>query len=71
MTTTPTSKTYQSINRVIEDDYRQHIEDTRLFLLFRHGKPVRLSWNELTATERQQQIAAQERAAYNVTFSIY
>jgi hypothetical protein len=65
------SKTYQSINRVIEDDYQAHVEDTPLFWVFRYGRPYHLTWNELTATERQQQIAAQERAAYNVTFNIY
>ena len=55
---------------VREDDLTAHIEDTRLFSLFRHGRHVNLTWNELTATEKRQQEAA-ARAAYVQAFDIY
>jgi hypothetical protein len=57
---------------VREDDLIQHIEDTsELFWVFRNGRNIKRSWNELTATEKAQQIEAQRRAAYCATFDIY
>jgi hypothetical protein len=66
MSTTPST-----INRVIESDYLPHIEDTRLFTVWRYGRAIKRSWNELTATEKQQQREAEARAAYIAEFSIY
>lgn len=56
------------VNRVIESDYSQHIEDSRLFTVWRQGHLVKRSWNELTSTERLQ---LQEADAYCILFCIY
>lgn len=53
---------------MIESDLMQHIEDERLFSLFRGGRFVKLSWNELTPIEKQQQREAAERANYQADF---
>lgn len=58
-------------NSFHEDDLMQHIEDTRLFHLFRHGRYCKLTWNELTATEKQQQREAAAREAYVAMNGIY
>lgn len=60
-----------TINRVIESDYMTHVEDTRLFFVFRNGRSMKHSWNELTATEKRQQCEAEERAACVAMNSIY
>ena len=57
MTTTPETP---AILR--SDDLIQHICDTPFFLLFRTGRSVRLTWNELTEIEQQQQREAADRA---------
>jgi hypothetical protein len=54
---------------VRNDDLTAHIEDTRLYSLFRHGRSVKLTWNELTRTEKDQQIEAQGRAEHHALFS--
>jgi hypothetical protein len=66
---TPTLTT--TVNRIREDDLAAHIEDTRLFHLFRNGRAMKLTWNELTAKEKEQQREAAARAAYVQAFDIY
>lgn len=63
--------TTATVNRFDESDTLAHIEDTRLFWTTRQGRPVRQSWNEMTATEKQQQREAEARAAYRAEFDIY
>ncbi|HZU00814.1 MAG TPA: hypothetical protein VFA10_14200 [Ktedonobacteraceae bacterium] len=60
-----------TVNCIGEDDLMQHIEDTHLFWVFRNGKSLRLTWNELTSTEQQYQQEAAARAAYIELFEIY
>lgn len=60
-----------TVNRVITDDYQAHIHDTRLFWVYRHGRPLQRSWNELTEKERKQQREAEARAYYTSLFHIY
>lgn len=60
-----------TINRIPESDLLAHIEDERLFWVPRFGRNVKLAWNELTATEKQQQREAEAYAAYCVLFKIY
>lgn len=51
-----------------ESDTLAHVEDTPLFSLFRNGKFVKLTWNELTEAEREQQIEAARRAEFKALF---
>lgn len=55
---------------VREDDLTAHIEDTeRVFSLFRDNQPIKLAWNELSATEKQDQLRAAEREFYVTVFA--
>lgn len=67
MTTTLTS--CQSAAR--EDDLQQHIEDTRLFWVWREGRAVKLAWNELTEQERADTLEAERRDYFCTMFEIY
>jgi len=58
-----------TITTVCESDLMQHIEDTPLFSLFRNGRHVKLTWNELTETERRDQVEAARRDGYNANFN--
>jgi hypothetical protein len=53
----------------IEQDIQIHIEDTRLFWIFRNGQPLQRTWNELSSTEKQHQIEAAQRATYLAMFA--
>jgi len=70
MTQTATSVT-PTVNRVSESDIIAHIEDTRLYWIFRNGRQLQRSWNELTATEKRYQEEAAARASYVESFDIY
>jgi hypothetical protein len=63
------TQTTLTINRVIESDLLTHIEDTKLYWTTRNGHQVKRFWNELSATEKQQQREAEARAAYNDLFN--
>jgi hypothetical protein len=54
---------------VREDDIIPHVEDSRLYWVFRHGRQMQLTWNELTATEQQYQSESAERQAYHALFA--
>jgi hypothetical protein len=43
-----------TINRVIESDISQHIEDTDLVNAIRGGRLVQVSWNDLSEDEQRQ-----------------
>lgn len=60
-----------TVNRMREDDVLSHIEDTSLFWIFRNGRQIQRSWNELTATEKRYQQEAAARASYVQSFDIY
>ncbi len=66
----PTSSASSTqIERQIETDLRQHLEDTPLFWIIRSNRSVQRTWNELTETERQQTQEAQVRAQYIALFN--
>ena len=46
------------------DDELAHIEDTALFWVTRHGKPIRRTWNEMTSTEKLHQREADRRLVH-------
>jgi hypothetical protein len=46
--------TAPSVNRVIESDLSQRIEDTDLVNAIRNGKLVQVRWNDLTEAEQRQ-----------------
>lgn len=57
-------------NQVIpESDTLVSIEDTSLFWIFRNGRQLQRTWNELTHTEKRYQQEAAQRAAYNASFA--
>lgn len=45
--------------------------DNRLYYVSRHGHIIKRTWNELSATEKVQQIEAENRAYYETLFNIY
>jgi hypothetical protein len=63
MSNVPTSSTPSTIERQIETDLRQHIEDGLTVNAIRGGRIVHVRWNDLTPDER--------RAAQTVTFHLY
>lgn len=65
------TQTIPSQAHMPESDVQAHIEDTPLYWTWRNGQPQRRTWNELTATERDQQIEAQRRAEHCTLFQIY
>jgi len=48
---------------IAEYDLQAHIDDSRSFWLYRNGRPMKRTWRELSRTEKQQQIQAEQRAA--------
>ena len=62
MSNVPTANP-STIERAIEQDLRQHVEDHLVVSAIRDGKLVSVRWNELTLDER--------RAAQVVTFHLY
>jgi len=54
-----------SLERIIDRDLQQHIEDSLLFPTYRNGIFLMLSWNALTPLEQE----AHQRATYVDEFS--
>ncbi len=52
------------VNRVVESDITQHVEDDITVNAIRNGKIVQVYWNELTDGER-------EEAVHNICFNEY
>ena len=60
-----------TLEKMIEQDQMQHIEDTRLFWVWRNGRACKRAWNEMSTIEKQLEREAQARAYYETIFNIY